>query len=442
MAIPNIKDGKRFSEDVYASKEEVKAIYNTSDIDSVWDNILSYRYFYDAETDIQDTSNSHYKICLTRKLLGQAYSLQLKLSKDLIDLISLPSLLQGQFLLERQVTSLTHTAKANSISISSNTIRRMANNEIESIPGDLFILKAFNTAFKKASQLEKIELEDIETLNKLLSGMSEEDRVKYRNETNIDIINPLLEPNSEDIPSHLEHLLTFLKDNDIPLLLRALTIIYVFDYLRPFEYCNEATGALLSKAFLKVNGLGLVGFTLDFESIAYSQGQSFFARLKNVESSLDLTYFLQPTLAFLSMDENNAASLLKEYSIQALQNKQTSANPTGEETLAPNEFKVEADPVSYALPSFPMSSNMNEIEATARKLKEVYPQLKKKQAHFYAGHCTVGLYYTIEQFKKEENTVYETARTSMEDLANRGFYRKEQIGKKFVYTPVPNEHNS
>ena len=25
----------------------------------------------------------------------------------------------------------------------------------------------------------------------------------------------------------------------------------------------------------------------------------------------------------------------------------------------------------------------------------------------------------------------------MEDLANRGFYRKEQIGKKFVYTPVP-----
>jgi hypothetical protein len=142
------------------------------------------------------------------------------------------------------------------------------------------------------------------------------------------------------------------------------------------------------------------------------------------------------------MDENNCASLLKEYSIQALQNKQTSVNTTGEETLAPNEFKVEADPVSYALPSFPMSSNMNEIEATARKLKEVYPQLKKKQAHFYAGHCTVGLYYTIEQFKKEENTVYETARTSMEDLANRGFYRKEQIGKKFVYTPVPNEHNS
>ena len=43
----------------------------------------------------------------------------------------------------------------------------------------------------------------------------------------------------------------------------------------------------------------------------------------------------------------------------------------------------------------------------------------------------------IEQFKKEEKTVYETARTSMEDLANRGFYRKLQIGKKFVYTPIP-----
>ena len=39
--------------------------------------------------------------------------------------------------------------------------------------------------------------------------------------------------------------------------------------------------------------------------------------------------------------------------------------------------------------------------------------------------------------EKTEKTVYETARTSMEDLANRGFYRKLQIGKKFVYTPIP-----
>ena len=91
----------------------------------------------------------------------------------------------------------------------------------------------------------------------------------------------------------------------------------------------------------------------------------------------------------------------------------------------------------FALPDFPTAQTEVKIEAITKKLLEVYPQLKKKQAHFYASHCQVGLNYTIEQFKKEEKTVYETARTSMEDLANRGFYKKLQIGKKFVYTPIP-----
>ena len=40
------------------------------------------------------------------------------------------------------------------------------------------------------------------------------------------------------------------------------------------------------------------------------------------------------------------------------------------------------------------------------------------------------------EYKREQNVVYETARTSMDNLANLGFYKKEQIRNKFVYTPV------
>jgi hypothetical protein len=34
------------------------------------------------------------------------------------------------------------------------------------------------------------------------------------------------------------------------------------------------------------------------------------------------------------------------------------------------------------------------------------------------------------------NVVYETARTSMENLVLLGLYRKEPLKNKFVYTPV------
>ena len=114
-----------------------------------------------------------------------------------------------------------------------------------------------------------------------------------------------------------------------------------------------------------------------------------------------------------------------------MSNETTSANP--------NDIAVVDTPSQFALPAFPRKDTLETIEARARQLREVHPQLKKKQAHFYAGHCTIGLHYTIDQFKSEEHTVYETARTSMEDLANRGFYKKEMIGKKFVYTPIPLE---
>jgi hypothetical protein len=39
-------------------------------------------------------------------------------------------------------------------------------------------------------------------------------------------------------------------------------------------------------------------------------------------------------------------------------------------------------------------------------------------------------------YQKEMNVVYETARTSMEQLVSLGYYRRESVKNKFVYTPV------
>ena len=79
-------------------------------------------------------------------------------------------------------------------------------------------------------------------------------------------------------------------------------------------------------------------------------------------------------------------------------------------------------------------------EKDARRLEqhllELDVRLKKGEAYFYARHCTIGMYYTIEQYKKALKCVYETARTSMDHLAELGYYKKTKYGKKFVYTPV------
>lgn len=71
-----------------------------------------------------------------------------------------------------------------------------------------------------------------------------------------------------------------------------------------------------------------------------------------------------------------------------------------------------------------------------RYLLETNPNLNKKQATFLANHNTQGRYYTIQQYKEFASCVYETARTSMDKLAQEGYYEKLQFKNKFVYSPV------
>ena len=79
-------------------------------------------------------------------------------------------------------------------------------------------------------------------------------------------------------------------------------------------------------------------------------------------------------------------------------------------------------------------------EAKAKRLEEhlleLDTRLSKKQAYFYARHCTLGKYYSIEQYKKACKCVYETARKGMEELTIFGYYKKIKVRKKFLYTPV------
>jgi len=120
--------------------------------------------------------------------------------------------------------------------------------------------------------------------------------------------------------------------------------------------------------------------------------------------------------------------------------------------VAPPESKPVAKPVSPKpvqppLPKADIGGSLaiqapeatlseKEIKEYIQYLLESNPNLNKNQATFLSNHCTMGHYYTIQQFKKDARCAYETARTSMDKLAHEGYYEKKQLKNKFVYTPV------
>lgn len=93
-------------------------------------------------------------------------------------------------------------------------------------------------------------------------------------------------------------------------------------------------------------------------------------------------------------------------------------------------------PQGLAIGALPPELDEKDAKRLEVNLLELDVRLKKGEAKFYARHCTLGRYYTIEQYKKLNKCVYETARTSMDHLVELGYYKKAKAGKKFVYTPV------
>ena len=100
--------------------------------------------------------------------------------------------------------------------------------------------------------------------------------------------------------------------------------------------------------------------------------------------------------------------------------------------ITPEHLAEEQIAVAYVPPAL----DERQASRLAQHLLELDPSLRKHEAHFYARHCTLGKKYTIAQYKKSIGCVYETARTSMDHLVELGYYRKEMVKNKFVYSPI------
>ena len=104
----------------------------------------------------------------------------------------------------------------------------------------------------------------------------------------------------------------------------------------------------------------------------------------------------------------------------------------------PTIERVPTSPISgeLALTGNMEEPNEKQVREMAKFLLETHPMLRKGQALFFASHCTLGRYYSIQDYKKYNRCVYETARTSMDALAAEGLYKKVQIKNKYLYTPI------
>lgn len=449
----------RFCNEKYCTKKEVQDTLKIPMIDNIWNGILEYRSSFMYRLTLKHFNGFEYSVCLTPNLAGRINSFERKLIKSMTKYSKLESTNSHYVLRKKAFKSiLEEIAKIYNINVQDNLIENIITGNVSVLPPDALILNRYYSCLKFIEEnfLGEVSEETFLKFNGLLTGDSEQSTFRtneIENNYNKVLINKVyLGIPVSSIDGTMSNLVDFIHNSNTSLFVKAVCAFYAFYYIKPFEtYCEEV-GILLLKLILANNDVESVASLFNFEQILNNRDE-----LENVvietQKTRDLTYLVQ---YFLDKSEVYAENFLDEIArtkAEVISHEVYKEDSDTDEEIEPTydnaptinlnrvpqpeNQQTQLNYVSQvAIGDIPVGLSEQEATRLEMRLKEMNPNLSNGEAFFYARHCTLGMCYTISQYKKELGCAYETARSSMDKLVYLGYYRKELLKNKFIYTPV------
>lgn len=473
----------KFSEEIYATKEEVSEKLNIFNVDFIWNKILDYRKIFAKTLELNDVDKTKFCLTYTKSLILKITKLERLFTKAILKYSLLNNNVKIGFRISKLSQILEILMSNNGIDQSTSFLSNLVTGSLSTIPNDCIVIDNYCKCLKLIEKLDKesISKEDINSLYLTLNN-------GYFNE--LDLKDNIFRTTSKESPHYYsktyfytEALANRIEDmvnlnidyinnyEDFPFV-KAIVSLFYFDYINPFELFRPEMTCLFFKLSLASSYSSFSLFS-QIENLILFKDEGLLNTKKKTQKYKDLTYFVLYVVDFLIQDTTELINSIDEYNSnfnqdeikenkvelekefppynggdliqEGLNNAYESINKVSQQnqnkqndTFLTNNVYGK---VNVALPIFPSGLQDSDILKITNDLLETYPSMKYSQAHFYASHCTIGRFYTINQFKQEEKTSYETARTSMDYLASIGFYQKTQMKNKFVYRPIPRNTN-
>ncbi len=447
----------RFTDEKYATRQDVARALGTNLIDPIWAQILAYREKSSQKINLVDLTKTPYNICfcqLIQNKIGDVNSRNYNF-KQIYQNISKDSLDYQRILNSLLSSCLKSIAKANNKIIDDVSIQNILLGE--NIDPQFAYLQRYLQAFDYLTggsiEINENLLADFYSLITGNPELSEFYRTSdIAQKSNVLIGREYVGAPVALIESQMESLMSFIGRRDLPLFVRVAIVNYVFNYVKPFARYNYEMSVLLCKSVI-VNEVGEYGIYLPIENLVSEQQLLVGTLAKEVQRTHDLTYILDVYLDILVKGIDEASNVFVNHSLKQLEQDFVEQ----QEEVRKESIYYEPKPVEQPKPVYKpvvekeqpkvhaenftkvseQSLSEKELQKLTEELLETDPTLKKGQAHFYIRHREKNHFYTIEQYRKAEGCVYETARTSMDHLVLRGYYRREKVNnKKFVYTPI------
>ena len=472
----------RFTENKYATKNDVAKELKTSLVDTFWHNILAYRSNFNHYLSLKSIDKNMFVYCGCQSMDALIKNIENKIrriNEDFSRICADPR--DRKYFIDKNIVkSLKAVANKNDLEVTEPYIRSLLNDELKEVAASHQVLVNYLNTLRYASRRYRAEIDD-NYLADLFQKFNNVDEITvyYRNQEDTNRENRvIIDRIYTCAPVHLidnmmNHLFGFLTGCTLSVGVKALIVYFYLNYIRPFNSYSDELAMLMMKSILAHDEFGDAAMIIPFEFLMRNTedvGKLF----ADVQKTNDVTYFvnymgkIMDKLCDETLDDlaNLSAEILrKDYYVEDEQPKEeipspqvTYTEPTRiieepvQEVKQEQPSKVIEKPLEEEKPQkvevryvkqelavsyIPPALDEKEAYRLEVHLREMDPSLKKGEAKFYARHCVVGKKYTIQQFKKYIGCAYETARTSMDHLADLGYYRKEQVKNKFVYSPIP-----
>lgn len=544
---------RKFSNEIYATKNDVVREMKTPLVDGIWTQILEYRGTFYETLSLTNYDSTRFAICLTPTISKKINAFERKLTSIMNKYSSLQRNYANDFFkLKTYKKILKIIAKKYKIDTQDTVLEGIINGTIvNNLPNEQSVLQKYYACLK---DIEENFLQDIDenTLGDFYSKlMGTEDLTEYYRKSDANRLNGYsigrlkigIAP--KNIESAVDQLIKFINYDNQSLLVKAVATFYYIYYIKPFENYSEEIALLMLKKVLAYNDVNQVAALLVFEAILESKDE-LENKLADCQKYCDLTYLVNYVLikvepyidqidddiaesqtitikkelyqadpepveekpnepvftrgdlttsipivnrevekrplsneeinnTLISNDESaepekiheeihvseepweeevsteniveNTTAPVEQTNEVAVENVKPLSGRTIEEEQAIKELERPTQPTlssndkvifsqNIAISNVPTGLSEEEASKLETHLMEMNPNLSHGQAYFYARHCTIGMYYTVDQYKKCVGCAYETARSSMNNLVLLGYYKKQLLKKKFVYLPV------
>lgn len=438
----------RFTEEKYASKQEVMKDLKTSLVDHIWTNIINYRKQYNIKLNLHTFNGGDYELCSCQFINSKNNQNEMKLLRLMKEASSFAVEDYQGFEFQNNLSILSNVAKCYELDDSEIRMRAILRNEVRSFDDRNSVLLRYVKAMEYLKRHITNQI-DISLLHTLHQFFTNEDDTSFRSKNDNDLSNRVVIDRIYTsapinlIEPLLNELIAFINSNtEVPVTIKSYIAYFYLMMIKPFDEYSDLVATLVAKMILGNESLGEISMLLPLEKLLNDSSDEISRLFIDVQKYNDVTYFVRYGLDFNEAITSELINKLINFKTKVI--KEEFYAPEEVEEVKP-EVKVEevkkpleATPNKgeSAINFIPEALDEKEAAKLEQYLLEVDPSLRKGEAKFYARHCTLGKSYTIQQFKKSNRVAYETARTGMDHLVELGYYRKEQVKNKYIYSPV------